>query len=195
MLSYLYVLHHVELLPSNTLQSLSLTWRLKSKLCVTGYAHSRRRPNSEAARPPQIRQVHPDTTRLLLLANSGQDGNRQACRGMLWFSPYTCAGTNPWPANSMLSNVLMNLGAHHGSAECVVKKTWVVGNALVTIRVLTRIGWVEVVARHATQLLSSSSLCSVSAGIYATSLLARAVQHLQQEWSASHHRRGAEWVR
>jgi hypothetical protein len=52
----------------------------------------------------------------------------------------------------MLSDIVTNPVAHQNSPEAVTEKTWVVGNALVTIRALSRIGWVEVTARRASGL-------------------------------------------
>ncbi|KAF8272710.1 hypothetical protein EI94DRAFT_1717755 [Lactarius quietus] len=88
--------------------------------------------------------------RQLLLANGGQDEIDEPAEVCFdWLARYTYASADPRPANSMLSDVLMNSGAQH---ESVAEKTWVVGSALVTIRALSRIGWVEVVARRASGL-------------------------------------------
>jgi tuberous sclerosis protein 2 len=97
-------------------------------------------------RPKHVKYI----ARQLLLANGGQDEIDEPAEVCFdWLARYTYASADPRPANSMLSDVLMNAGAHH---ESVAEKTWVVGNALVTIRALTRIGWVEVVARRASGL-------------------------------------------
>ena len=97
-------------------------------------------------RPKHVKYI----ARQLLLANGGQDEIDEPAEVCFdWLARYTYASADPRPANSMLSDVLMNVNAHH---ESVAEKTWVVGNALVTIRALTRIGWIEVVARRASGL-------------------------------------------
>ena len=97
-------------------------------------------------RPKHVKYI----ARQLLLANGGQDEIDEPAEVCFdWLARYTYASADPRPANSMLSDVLMNSGAHH---ETVAEKTWVVGNALVSIRALTRIGWVEIVARRASGL-------------------------------------------
>ncbi|KAH9176208.1 hypothetical protein EDB89DRAFT_208463 [Lactarius sanguifluus] len=96
-------------------------------------------------RPKHVKYI----ARQLLLANGGQDEIDEPAEVCFdWLARYTYASADPRPANSMLSDVLMN----SGSPEAVAEKTWVVGNALVTIRALSRIGWVEVVARRASGL-------------------------------------------
>ncbi|KAH9021119.1 hypothetical protein EDB83DRAFT_2270466 [Lactarius deliciosus] len=96
-------------------------------------------------RPKHVKYI----ARQLLLANGGQDEIDEPAEVCFdWLARYTYASADPRPANSMLSDVLMN----SGSREAVAEKTWVVGNALVTIRALSRIGWVEVVARRASGL-------------------------------------------
>jgi len=96
-------------------------------------------------RPKHVKYI----ARQLLLANGGQDEIDEPAEVCFdWLARYTYASADPRPANSMLSDILMN----SGSPESVAEKTWVVGSALVTIRALTRIGWVEVVARRASGL-------------------------------------------
>ena len=100
-------------------------------------------------RPKHVKYI----ARQLLLANGGQDEIDEPAEVCFdWLARYTYASADPRPANSMLSDILMNSGAQHSSPEAVAEKTWVVGSALVTIRALSRIGWVEVVARRASGL-------------------------------------------
>ncbi|KAH8993171.1 hypothetical protein EDB92DRAFT_1934600 [Lactarius akahatsu] len=87
-------------------------------------------------RPKHVKYI----ARQLLLANGGQDEIDEPAEVCFdWLARYTYASADPRPANSMLSDVLMN----SGSPESVAEKTWVA---------LSRIGWVEVVARRASGL-------------------------------------------
>lgn len=100
-------------------------------------------------RPKHVKYI----TRQLLVANGGRsdiDEPAEVCFD--WLARYTYASADPRPANSMLSDIVTNPVAHQNSPEAVTEKTWVVGNALVTIRALSRIGWVEVTARRASGL-------------------------------------------
>ncbi len=100
-------------------------------------------------RPKHVKYI----TRQLLLANSGQDDIDEPAEVCFdWLARYTYASADPRPANSMLNDILMNPVAHQNSPESVTEKSWIVGNALVTIRALPRIGWVEVTARRASGL-------------------------------------------
>jgi len=101
-------------------------------------------------RPKHVKYI----TRQLLLANGGQgdiDEPAEVCFD--WLARYTYASADPRPANSMLNDIVMNpVATHQNAPEDVTEKTWIVGNALVTIRALPRIGWVEVTARRASGL-------------------------------------------
>ncbi|KAH9993036.1 hypothetical protein BJV77DRAFT_1060291 [Russula vinacea] len=100
-------------------------------------------------RPRHVKYI----TRQLLLANGGQediDEPAEVCFD--WLARYTYASADPRPANSMLNDIVMNPVAHQNSPESMTEKSWIVGNALVTIRALPRIGWVEVTARRASGL-------------------------------------------
>jgi tuberous sclerosis 2 len=100
-------------------------------------------------RPKHVKYI----TRQLLLANGDQndvDEPAEVCFD--WLARYTYASADPRPTNSMLSDIVMNPVAHRTPAETITEKTWVVGNALVTIRALSKIGWVEVTARRASGL-------------------------------------------
>ena len=100
-------------------------------------------------RPKHVKYI----TRQLLLANSGQDDIDEPAEVCFdWLARYTYASADPRPANSMLNDIVMNPVAHQNSPESVTEKSWIVGNALVTIRALPRIGWVEVTARRASGL-------------------------------------------
>jgi hypothetical protein len=97
-------------------------------------------------RPKHVKYI----TRQLLLANGGQDDIDEPAEVCFdWLARYTYASADPRPANSMLNDIIMNPVAHQNSPESVTEKSWIVGNALVTIRALPRIGWVEVTARRA----------------------------------------------
>jgi uncharacterized membrane protein YgcG len=100
-------------------------------------------------RPKHVKYI----TRQLLLANSGQDDIDEPAEVCFdWLARYTYASADPRPANSMLNDIVMNPVAHRNAPEDVTEKTWIVGNAVVTIRALPRIGWVEVTARRASGL-------------------------------------------
>ena len=100
-------------------------------------------------RPKHVKYI----TRQLLLANGGQDDIDEPAEVCFdWLARYTYASADPRPANSMLNDIVMNPVAHQNSPEAVTEKTWIVGNAVVTIRALPRIGWVEVTARRASGL-------------------------------------------
>ncbi|KAI0077669.1 hypothetical protein K474DRAFT_1642914 [Panus rudis PR-1116 ss-1] len=93
-------------------------------------------------------------TRQLLLANEGRsevDEPAEVCFD--WLARYTYASADPRPANSLLSEIIMNPAhAERSSEPATSQKTWVAGNSLVTIRVLARRGWVEVWTRRASGL-------------------------------------------
>ena len=100
-------------------------------------------------RPKHVKYI----TRQLLLANGGQDDIDEPAEVCFdWLARYTYASADPRPANSMLNDIVTNPVAHQNSPESVTEKSWIVGNALVTIRALLRIGWVEVTARRASGL-------------------------------------------
>lgn len=100
-------------------------------------------------RPKHVKYI----TRQLLLANSGQDDIDEPAEVCFdWLARYTYASADPRPASSMLNDIVMNPVAHQNSPESVTEKSWIVGNALVTIRALPRLGWVEVTARRASGL-------------------------------------------
>ncbi|KAG9311063.1 hypothetical protein JVU11DRAFT_8967 [Chiua virens] len=100
--------------------------------------------------PDRPRHI-PYITRQLLLANEERseiDEPTEVCFD--WLARYTYASADPRPANSVLSEIVMNpTTAHHTSSEPAIgEKSWVMGNAIVTIRALARLGWIEVISRR-----------------------------------------------
>jgi len=93
----------------------------------------------------------PFICRQLLLANEGRttvDQSTEVC--LDWLARYSYASADPRPANSILDEVVTN---PPGSLETATsEKTWIVGNSVVTIRTLSRLGWLEVVSRRASGL-------------------------------------------
>ena len=93
----------------------------------------------------------PFICRQLLLANEGRatvDQSTEVCFD--WLARYSYASADPRPANSILNEIVTN---PPGAAETAIsEKTWVVGSSVVTIRTLSRLGWLEVVSRRASGL-------------------------------------------
>ncbi|KAM6493470.1 hypothetical protein JOM56_011604 [Amanita muscaria] len=88
-------------------------------------------------------------TRQLLIANEGSetvDGPTEVCFD--WLARYTYATADPRPANSLLADIVMNPTNEQSPEVAVKEKTWVVGNSVVTIRALARLGWLEVITRR-----------------------------------------------
>jgi len=89
--------------------------------------------------------------RQLLLANEGRatvDQSTEVCFD--WLARYSYASADPRPANSILSEIITN---SPGAVETAIsEKTWIVGNSVVTIRTLSRLGWLEVISRRASGL-------------------------------------------
>ncbi|KAK2462501.1 hypothetical protein APHAL10511_005471 [Amanita phalloides] len=88
-------------------------------------------------------------TRQLLIANEGNeavDGPTEVCFD--WLARYTYATADPRPANSFLADNVMNPTNEQPSEVTEKEKTWVIGNAVVTIRALPRLGWLEVLMRR-----------------------------------------------
>lgn len=91
----------------------------------------------------------PYITRQLLLANEGKetiDEPTEVCFD--WLARYTYASADPRPANSLLSEIVMNPTISQPSELAITEKTWIVGNSLVTIRALARFGWIEILSRR-----------------------------------------------
>ncbi|KAK0213537.1 hypothetical protein IW262DRAFT_1409943 [Armillaria fumosa] len=101
-----------------------------------------------AVKLPDRPQHIPYITRQLLLANEGRNDVNNATEVCFdWLARYTFASADPRPANSLLSEMIMNPTRKSGEAA-TSEKTWIVGNAIVTVRTLTRLGWVEVMSRR-----------------------------------------------
>ncbi|KAK7064850.1 Rap-GAP domain-containing protein [Favolaschia claudopus] len=87
--------------------------------------------------------------RQLILANEeGKpvDGPTEVCFD--WLERYTYASADPRPANSPVSDIVMNpTGPSLAAEDGVVEKTWAVGHSIITIRTLKRLGWFEVLSR------------------------------------------------
>ena len=93
----------------------------------------------------------PFICRQLLLANEGRatvDQSTEVC--LDWLARYSYASADPRPANSILNDIVTNPPGEMEPA--VSEKTWIVGNSVVTIRSLSRLGWLEVVSRRASGL-------------------------------------------
>ncbi|KAI6022876.1 hypothetical protein BKA83DRAFT_4270037 [Pisolithus microcarpus] len=95
----------------------------------------------------------PYIIRQLLLANEGRaevDEPTEVCFD--WLARYTYASADPRPTNSVLTEIIMNPTnnpSHAASSEpAVSEKSWIMGNAIVTIRTLARLGWIEVISRR-----------------------------------------------
>jgi len=93
----------------------------------------------------------PFICRQLLLANEGRatvDQSTEVC--LDWLARYSYASADPRPANSILNDIVTNPPGEVETATS--EKTWIVGNSVVTIRSLSRLGWLEVVSRRASGL-------------------------------------------
>lgn len=96
------------------------------------------------------RPLHiPFITRQLLLANEGKGGVDEPTEVCFdWLARYTYASADPRPANSLLSDIVMNPTTPGTSELATTEKTWIVGNSIITIRALARLGWIEVLSRR-----------------------------------------------
>ncbi|KAF8966956.1 hypothetical protein BDZ97DRAFT_1806083 [Flammula alnicola] len=95
-------------------------------------------------RPRHVRYI----ARQLLLANEGNaqvDEPTEVCFD--WLARYTYGSADPRPANSTFSDIVTN-PSHSSSDMQNNEKTWILGNAVVTIRSIARSGWVEVMSRR-----------------------------------------------
>lgn len=82
--------------------------------------------------------------RQLLLANEGKehvDEPTEVCFDFI--ARYTYANADPKPAPSLLGEILSE-----GPSEAVIEKSWVLGYSIVTIRLLVKPGWMEVISRR-----------------------------------------------
>jgi hypothetical protein len=88
-------------------------------------------------------------TRQLLLANEGQenvDDPTEVCFD--WLARYTYASADPRPAHSVFSDIVMNPHSQRSTQDMLTEKTWVRGQSVITIRAVSRGGWIEVVCRR-----------------------------------------------
>lgn len=108
-------------------------------------------------RPRHIKFI----SRQLLLANEGRDEIDEPTEVCFdWLARYTYASADPRPAESMLSDIVMNPAVKPLHAEpAISEKTWVGGTAVITVRTLARRGWIEVVTRRCSGL--TKFLCRV----------------------------------
>lgn len=93
--------------------------------------------------PDRPRHV-PFIARQLLLANEGQervDDATEVCFDFI--ARYAYANADPRPAPSLLGEILSE-----GSSEVLQEKSWILGHSIITIRLLAKPGWVEVIARR-----------------------------------------------
>ncbi|KAG2356908.1 hypothetical protein BDR07DRAFT_1421969 [Suillus spraguei] len=65
-----------------------------------------------------------------------------------WLARYAYASADPRPAHSTLSEIVMNPTNLASPDPAVSEKTWILGNSVVTIRSLARLGWIEVLSRR-----------------------------------------------
>ena len=94
-------------------------------------------------RPRHVRYI----TRQLLLANEGNaqvDEPAEVCFD--WLARYTYGSADPRPANSVFSDIVTNPA--NPVSEAQSEKTWIMGNSVITVRSITRTGWVEVMSRR-----------------------------------------------
>ncbi|KAI5117180.1 hypothetical protein M0805_008159 [Coniferiporia weirii] len=99
-----------------------------------------------ADRPRHVQFI----ARQLLLANEGRgevDHPTEVCFDFL--ARYTYANADPKPAPSLLGDILSSSAAGSENPEIVQEKTWVMGYSIVTIRLLAKAGWFEVISRRA----------------------------------------------
>ena len=102
-----------------------------------------------AVKLPDRPQHIPFITRQLLLANEGKDAVDEPTEVCFdWLARYTYASADPRPTDSLLSDIVMNPTTSGSSELAVTEKSWLVGNSIITIRVLARLGWVEVLTRR-----------------------------------------------
>jgi len=93
----------------------------------------------------------PYITRQLMLANESNkelDIPTEVCFD--WLARYTYSSADPRPATSSFSEVVMDPVSHPWESDPVIQpmKSWIIGNAIVTINALPRAGWVEVLSRR-----------------------------------------------
>ncbi|KAG1736216.1 hypothetical protein EDB19DRAFT_1722305 [Suillus lakei] len=88
-------------------------------------------------------------TRQLLLANEGNDDIDEPTEVCFdWLARYAYASADPRPARSTLSEIVMNPNNLASPDPAVSEKTWLLGNSVITVRSLARLGWIEVLSRR-----------------------------------------------
>lgn len=99
---------------------------------------------------PDRKKHIPFIARQLHLANDEKpevDEPAEVCFD--WLARYTFASADPRPANSMLTDIIMNPTPTKLDPEpALTEKTWILGNTVVTMRALARRGWIEVLSRR-----------------------------------------------
>ncbi|KAG6873097.1 hypothetical protein C0995_002940 [Termitomyces sp. Mi166 len=98
--------------------------------------------------PDRPRHI-PYITRQLLLANEGNDkldDPTEVCFD--WLARYAYASADPRPAPSVFNDIVMNPPAEKAIHGVLSEKTWVYGYSLITIRTLSKRGWVEILCRR-----------------------------------------------
>lgn len=88
-------------------------------------------------------------TRQLLLANEGKervDDPTEVCFD--WLARYTYASADPRPAHSVFSDIVMNPHSQRSTQDVLSEKTWVRGHSIITVRAVSRRGWIDVLCRR-----------------------------------------------
>ncbi|KAF7966756.1 hypothetical protein HWV62_37213, partial [Athelia sp. TMB] len=139
----LQYLQHYNRLGSAT----TISWALSQHLRVLAY-HTVYVWFLSLRLPDRPRHI-PYITRQLLLANEGRDTVDEPTEVCFdWLARYTYASADPRPSNSLFSEIVMNPTTPGKLEVAVTEKTWLVGNSVVTIRALSRLGWIEILSRR-----------------------------------------------
>ncbi|KIK64922.1 hypothetical protein GYMLUDRAFT_70880 [Collybiopsis luxurians FD-317 M1] len=147
-----YLQHHNRMTKSESPDSPMSSWALSQHVRILSYHLvyvwflAVKLPD----RPKYLRYI----TRHLLLANEGNDqvdDPTEVCFD--WLARYTYASADPRPANSLLQDIVFNptlSSDSEGQSSNTVanEKTWLLGNSVVTIRVLRKRGWIEILSRR-----------------------------------------------
>ena len=89
--------------------------------------------------------------RQLLLANDDENRKEVDAPTEVAFdllARYTYANADPKPAPSLLGDILSNPSKDSSGSEGIQEKSWIMGYSIVTVRLLAKAGWIEVVARR-----------------------------------------------
>ncbi|KAF9161227.1 Tuberous sclerosis 2-like protein, partial [Mortierella sp. AD011] len=98
-------------------------------------------------RLPERRKYVPYIVRNLLMANEpGKkvDEHTETCMDML--ARYSYANYEPKPKSSLIQQILIGPSTKAGK---VITKTWIQGNAFITVRTAQNVGWAEIIVRRA----------------------------------------------